>query len=150
DVTGTRDLGNTGAGVSTTVVRDNTIGGTAPGAGNLIAANKGGGILLGEASTNNRVEGNRIGTDVTGRVALGNTGAGISLASDAANDTIGGTAAGAGNVIAGNTGQGVDFPLGAVPSTGSVVQGNFIGTDATGALDLGNGANGVRVASANN
>jgi hypothetical protein len=88
------------------------------------------------------LEGNYIGTDVTGSMALGNS-IGVSVSS--ANNTIGGTATGAGNVISGNLGDGILFSAGA---TGNVVQDNLIGTDATATVSLGNGQNGVHLLSA--
>src|SRR5262249_54771579 len=60
----------------------------------------------------------------------------------ATGNTVGGTAAGARNVISGNRGDGID--LTGSTTAGNVVQGNFIGTDLTGAAALGNGIDGVR------
>src|SRR3972149_2702221 len=80
----------------------------------------------------NTIEGSYIGTDVTRAVDLGNIrDVHIDTIS---NNTIGGTAAGARNVISGNNhfaGSGVNIVGSA--ATGNVVQGNFIGTDVTGA-----------------
>ena len=47
---------------------------------------------------------------------------------NAANNTIGGTAASARNIISGNTNDGV-YVTGAL-ATGNAIQGNFIGTNA--------------------
>jgi titin len=115
------------------------IGGTAPGARNVISGN-GGGVLLSLAN-GNRVQGNFIGTDITGTVAMGNRGNGIFIHA-ADNNTIGGTAPGAGNVISGHIGGGITL---AQESTGNRVEGNFIGTDETGTLDLGNGGLGIHI-----
>jgi hypothetical protein len=58
-------------------------------------------------SDNSVIEGNFIGTDVTGTVALGNGNYGV-LFQGAPGNLIGGTAAGAGNVIcATDTGVGI-------------------------------------------
>lgn len=123
----------------------NTVGGSAPGAGNLISGNAifGVGVVSAEA-TGNVVAGNTIGADASGTVAVPN-GVGVAVLQTAAGNTIGGTDAGAGNFIAGNAGSGVLIANGA---TGNVVQGNAIGTDSTGTVVLGNGANGVAIMSA--
>ncbi len=145
DVTGTVALGNIATGVSLGggTGTNNLVGGTAPEARNVISGNDAG-VTLGVAD-GNRVQGNFIGTDITGTVALGNRH-GVSIsASD--NNTIGGTEPGAGNVISGSTSFGVVLGQG---STGNRVEGNFIGTDETGSIDLGNGADGVRISSPNN
>jgi titin len=87
------------------------------------------------------VQGNLIGTDKTGTKPLGNTLDGVTAVSFA--NTVGGTAAGAGNVIAANGGDGI--VLGGVYAIANLVQGNFIGTDTTGAKNLGNAGHGVDV-----
>jgi CSLREA domain-containing protein len=88
----------------------NTIGGTAAGQGNVIA-NGGtlGGIYLDGASSNS-VLGNFIGTDSTGTADLGNTGPGINVGGTTGSNrrtTIGGIAAGAGNLISNNGGDAI-------------------------------------------
>jgi hypothetical protein len=138
DVTGTRALGNgTGVDSEGSQVNDGLIGGTDPGAGNLISGN-GYGVYLGRGS-NNVVQGNRIGTDVTGTAALGNGRAGVYL-ENASRDQIGGTASGAGNLISGNFGDsGASGVYIAGAGTDNVVQGNTIGTDVSGTAALRNG-----------
>lgn len=89
----------------------------------------------------NTVTGNYIGTDVTGGQALGNGVHGIHL-DYAAHSTIGGTRAGQRNVISGNDGNGLFLDRG---SDGNIIAGNYIGTDASGSLDLGNSGTGVRI-----
>ena len=106
------------------------IGGTASGAGNLISGNNSAGIYCG-LQIGVTVQGNKIGTDVTGTAAVPN-GIGIDYLS---GDLIGGTAPGAGNLISGNTYGGVNAVDYAGPST---IQGNLIGTDITGTESLGN------------
>ena len=54
------------------------------------------------------IQGNYIGTDITGTVGLPNFGAGIVLDAGSVNNTIGGTGAGEANVIAFNTGDGIE------------------------------------------
>jgi hypothetical protein len=84
---------------------DNVIGGTEPGAGNIISGNSGGGMLIGGdtedwAATENLIQGNFIGTDDSGTQPLGNGRWGIRVGGQASNNTIGGTELGAGNRIA--------------------------------------------------
>ena len=115
----------------------NTIGGTTAGARNVISGNLGGIGLAGD--NGNLVEGNYIGTDPTGTIAIGNEGYGdVDINQGASNDTIGGTTAGARNIISGD-----DFPSGGAgvgidSTTDCVVEGNYIGTDFTGTKALPN------------
>ncbi len=59
------------------------------------------------------------------------------------NNVIGSTAPGAGNVISGNLTYGID--LYGAGTTANTVQGNFIGTNASGMAALANGSNGVYI-----
>jgi hypothetical protein len=81
---GTIDLGNFNYGIQINSVIGTIIGGTAPGAGNLISGNDHNGIhvgYIGQGSTQeNVIQGNFIGTDVTGNSDLGNTLSGIYIA----------------------------------------------------------------------
>ena len=125
----------------------NTIGGTATGAGNVISGNSNGIYLTDSGTSSNLLQGNFIGTNPAGTSALGNTIDGVVVASGATNNTIGGTATGAGNVISGNTHFGVY--LNANSSSGNVVLGNFIGTNAAGTSAIKNHADGLRIEAAN-
>ena len=72
---------------------DNLVGGTVPGAGNLLSPNASSGFeifAVGSGGTGNVVQGNLIGTDVTGTNRLANTGDGV-LIGQSSNNTIGGT-----------------------------------------------------------
>jgi titin len=143
---GTAALGNTGGGILLSGGQNNQIGGTTAAERNVISGNGGAGVVLSNffsAATGNVVQGNYIGTDVTGAVAPGNSGDGVRIQGVATGNTVGGTAAGAGNVISGNTGDGVEIT--GAGATGNVVVGNFIGTDVSGAADLGNAGHGVLV-----
>ena len=127
-------------------ISNNIIGGTTPAARNVISGNTNPAVALNAGASNNFVQGNFIGTDLTGSVALGNSGNDI-VTLDSPNNTIGGTAAGAGNLIAGNLDS--DFAsvgLGFPASTGNLVQGNFVGTDITGTIDLGGASISVYIA----
>lgn len=114
---------------------NNVIGGTLPGARNVISGNGLPGIFVGLAATATTIQGNYIGTDPTGAVDMGNLQNGINI--DRANNcVIGGNTAAARNVIAGN-----EFPNVYVfgPATGNKIQGNYLGTDASGVVGLGDG-----------
>ena len=149
DVNGTAALANVGVGVAAFGAPNTTIGGltATPGTppGNLIAGNAGWGVEVSFATaTNNTVQGNLIGTDATGTAALGNTG-GIAIGANggANNNLIGGTAAGARNVISGNSNYGISFSSGDVASSANTVQGNYIGSDVTGTLALSPNQTGI-------
>ena len=114
-----------------------TVGGTTPDARNLISGNVGAGINI-PGGTGNTVQGNLIGTDVTGTVALGNSGVGVDI--NASNNLVGGANTDARNVISANN-RGVDLFGG----SNNTVQGNFIGTDVTGTIALGNPNVGVNL-----
>ena len=138
DVTGTGVIGNSVDGITISdLSSNNTIGGTSAGAGNIISGNLRNGVTIrGGDSNGNLVQGNFIGTDITGTVALGNALDGISMAGGTANNTIGGTVPGARNVISGNGGSGIGVVQ---PGTsGNIVQGNYIGTNAHGTSAIPN------------
>jgi FG-GAP-like repeat len=141
DVNGVAVLANSADGVAV-AGDDNSIGGTAAGAGNVISGNSGVGVRV-SGGQGNLVQGNRIGTDALGTSNLGNGAAGIDVGHGANANSIGGTAAGAGNIISGNRGDGVLIHDSG--ATGNLVQGNRIGVDATGAA-LGNDGAGVALA----
>ena len=101
----------------------NTIGGTSTAARNIISANAGNGVSLLKASYT-LVEGNDIGTDVSGKLELGNQGDGVYVDQYSTNNTIGGTVQGAGNLIANNDAAGVVLENGQNTVTGNNVHGN--------------------------
>src|SRR5205085_1110190 len=117
----------------------NTIGGSSAGFRNVISANGGAGIhFLDTAAHDNSVQGNFIGVDVNGTKDLGNLGDGIQI-KNAAKNTIGGTAAGAGNLIAFNKGSGVNiFESMASTAKADSILGNSIFNNAKLGIDLGN------------
>jgi hypothetical protein len=135
DYTGTKPLANSiGIYEAPDPNNDNTIGGTTAAARNIISGNGTGLDLFGSGDV---VEGNYIGTDITGTQAIHNSD-GVVLDSGATNNTIGGTTAAARNIISGNTySDGFGVSIGS--ASNNLVQGNYIGTDVTGAYALGNG-----------
>src|SRR5262249_47662991 len=110
----------------------NTIGGATTGARNVVSGNKSDGVVVRFGGTGNQLLGNFIGTDVSGAARLNNLNNGVHLLS--AGTTVGGTAPGAGNVISGNSDDGVH-----INGTDNEVYGNLIGTDASGTKALPNG-----------
>ncbi|MET0618762.1 MAG: S-layer homology domain-containing protein [Thermoanaerobaculia bacterium] len=108
---------------------------------NVISSNTNAGIIV---SGGGVIQGNRVGLSASGTKALGNGGDGVSISSEPS--TLGGPGPGEGNVISANGGIGVNLSF----SSDVVVQGNFIGTDATGALPFGNGTGGIRCVSCTN
>ena len=128
DVSGTLALGNSN-GIRMDGASDITIGGTLPDQGNLISGNGVGIRLIGSTTTDNRIEGNLIGTDVTGTANLGNHD-GISIESGARLNIIGGAASGAGNIISWNGGSGVVI----VQSSQNLLQANTIRSNGLGGV----------------
>ena len=126
----------------------NTIGGTAPAARNLIAdINLGNSHALDmDGGTSNLVEGNYFDLDATGTVAIGSAVIAVNVATG--GNTIGGSAAGAGNVIGTWGTVGLQFAWGA-PASAVVAKGNRIGTDATGTVPLAVGTYGIFVGNTN-
>ena len=126
----------------------NTVGGTAPATRNVISGNDQSGVIINEPeATDNKIEGNYIGTSADGAIDLGNDAHGVHVIS-AVENTIGGTAAGARNVISGNGGYGVMVQ--GFGASGNKIEGNYIGTTAGGSSALGNDAAGVSLQSADN
>ncbi len=130
---GVTDLGNAVDGVVLDNAPLNTIGGTATGAANVISGNNRGVRITGVGSSGDLIEGNFIGTDLTAKVVLANKIDGVLVTSGASNNTIGGTASGAGNTIAYNAGEGVNIDSG----TGNAILSNAIYTNnAPGGIAL--------------
>ena len=140
DASGTLPLGNILRGV---VVdgRKNIIGGTIPAAANTIAASGLYGVVLEPGASDNRIIGNRIGTDVSGTLALPNLqGVLVDEAPGRAPpNTIG--EPGAGNLIAGNLSAGV--VVSGADADGNLIQGNTVGLAADGVSALPNLGDGV-------
>ncbi|MCT7963096.1 DUF4347 domain-containing protein [Laspinema sp. D1] len=138
DVTGNVALANGEAGIIIAQgATGNQIGGTTEGDRNLISGNQSTGVNIQTNSTQNQILGNFIGTNLTGQSALGN-GQGIAVFSP--ENRIGGLESGSGNIISGNRADGIE--LGAAAS-GTLVAGNYIGTDVTGTLAIANGEDGI-------
>ena len=144
---GTLAVSNTFAGVEVfDGAQSNLIGGYVAGARNIISGNGNGGVSLAETNTTgNVVAGNYIGLNPAGTAAIGNNGAGVQIYNDAATNLIGGTQAGAGNVISGNIYQGVEIGSLGTTDAGNVIQGNWIGLSAAGTNAVPNDHGGVGI-----
>ncbi|NNJ97675.1 MAG: DUF4347 domain-containing protein [Gammaproteobacteria bacterium] len=120
---------------------NNIIGGLTPAERNIISGSGFSGIaLFGAGATGNQILGNFIGTDITGTLDRGNAQEGIEI-QDAGGNIIGGTVAGARNIISANGSDGMEIDNG----DNNTIQGNFIGTDITGTLALGNVRDGIDI-----
>lgn len=160
DATGTVAKPNQ-TGISASGSSHNLIGGSGPGAGNLISGNSLAGLSLTDildpkffssiSPAFNIIQGNLIGTDATGSKALPNY-LGISfsptyrVAYDAQGNEIGGRYSSARNVISGNSATGIRVDD---ESKDLRIQGNLIGTAANGVSPLGNDGSGMNFFNAN-
>ncbi len=143
---GNADLGNVMNGVQIEDASGNTIGGTAVGAGNIVSGNNNHGVSILRGLTGNTVQGNFIGTNLAGTGALGNSVMGINI-DQSPNNIIGGLTASVRNVVSANS---YGIVLLEPASSGNLIQGNYIGTNANGTTDLGNINDGVNLFSAPN
>jgi titin len=144
---GTAALGSCPRGIHVSAGFGVMVGGTNGGAGNIINAGTVGVMVANEDLSipdNAVVQGNLIGTDATGTIAFRALTYGIQLQTSVGT-LIGGSNAGAGNVIS-SAGDGIFI---ANSPTGALIQGNKIGTDATGTVPLGNSSCGIEVYSLN-
>ena len=115
------------------------IGGLTPAARNLISLNSSRNVSM---TSGGVVQGNLIGTDITGaRRMPGTEGAGMGiLAAQSSPITIGGTDPNAANVVAG-----MDVGISVSTSVATTVQGNFVGVDAAQAGVISSGTSGISV-----
>lgn len=142
---GTTDLGNTLDGVHI-VNSPNVIVGFPVATGrNIVSGNDDSGIQILGTSTGTLVQGNFIGTDISGTLDRGNRFDGVKVFTS--SNTIGG-AGNARNVISGNGEDGVALLNASAP--GNLVQNNFIGTDVTGTNPIANSTTGVFISAVSN
>ena len=153
DFSGTAHISNGGDGVSIENGAESNLVGTNgmsvddTGERNILSGNAQHGVFISGSGTNsNIVAGNFIGTNVEGTVAIGNGLSGVRIDSGAQSNQIGTNADGKGdvaerNVISANRSDGVVI----VGANQNVVAGDYIGTDVSGNLPLGNAVNGVQI-----
>jgi CSLREA domain-containing protein len=118
------------------------IGGTAPGARNVVTAGHAP-VYVGPSASNTVVQGNYINLDASGGTVVGHPFRGAAITDTGTNTTIGGSVTGAGNVISGQNDNGIGIEL---KATGATVQGNYIGTDRSGATSSASFGNTIGVA----
>ena len=146
-VAGCHIMSNTMHGINISASANNTIGGTHPTNRNVISANQQFGIQIWyPGSTNNKVLGNYIGTDASGTAAAGNV-TGVYIGENASRNFVGGTAAGSRNLISGNN---YGIFIEDTGTTANVIQGNYIGTDASGTAKVPNTQDGIQILSPSN
>jgi hypothetical protein len=141
DAAGAAAVPNGDEGVLVQNAPDASVGGTSAGAGNLLSGNVGDGVgVIGRGASGTVISGNTIGTNAAKTAKVSNLGNGVYM--EGASDVlVGGTAAGAANVISGNDALGVGLFEG---TSGVRIQGNTIGLGASDA-PLGNFADGVYI-----
>ncbi len=136
DANGNTAIGNANFGI---VSSGNRIGGPSASSRNVVSGNLGGGILAG---TDSIIVGNFVGTDITGSLARGNIGNGITIRSQ--NVRVGGQSSNEGNLISGNSLSGI--LLTSAAATFNVLEGNLLGTDVSGAFEVAGQQFGIQVA----
>jgi hypothetical protein len=117
-----------------------TIGGTTSAARNIISACGANGINIAGSSTNCTILGNYIGTSVDGLTAIPNITNGIYINASSLI-TIGGSTSAARNVISGNSVSGILLDN----ADDNIISNNYVGTNSTGNVALGNSLDGIRI-----
>ena len=144
DPSGNLDTGSNGTGIVINSSSNNIIGGTSVSSRNVISGAGFAISVFGINGNGNVIQGNYIGTNAAGTAALGNF---LGIAVGTSNNIVGGTVPGARNVISGSEHNGIVISSG---TSGNVVQGNHVGTDASGTFNIGNSNAGIAVSSSNN
>ena len=142
DITGTATIANGSDGVyAFNEASDNIIGGTATSQRNVISGNTANGVHIADTTTHRHIiQNNYIGVAADGITALGNQQDGISVDGGGDDTIIGGV--NLGNTISGNGFSGISLTG---SSTRTIIQGNFIGTDSTGTVQIGNQHEGIYI-----
>jgi hypothetical protein len=140
DASGGNAIPGQDKGIETLGVTSNIlIGGTTAAARNVVSGNDIYGIRFRGTGAGKVASGNYCGTNPAGAAPVPNGSYGIEV--EATDVLVGGTAAGAGNLASGNGLNGINI----FQAVGAVVQGNLVGTDATGTFAIGNGTDGIVV-----
>ena len=156
DITGTKVLGNGRSGIVVVQATNTTIGGASPTNSNIISGNNEEGIFINSRSSTGTIDGNIIGSDISGTLitdsngnAFGNKLDGVHLGAVQGLVTgflVGDAQPALANEIVNNLGNGVSM---VAASNNNIVAGNFIGVNQA-SKKLGNQLNGVNIDSASN
>jgi hypothetical protein len=137
DITGLLD-GGSAAGIlsvaANNLIRDNVISGHSS-------------TAIECSSTGAEIYGNIIGLGSDGTTIVDNNGYGINITSTATGAKVGSSAVGDRNIVSGNIGSATVHGI-QCDGASATITGNYVGTDATGLLDRGNGGRGISVAGA--
>jgi len=140
DASGGNPIPGQEKGIETLGITSNIlIGGTTAASRNVVSGNDIYGIRFRGTGAGKVASGNYAGTNPAGDAPVPNGSYGIEV--EATDVLIGGTAEGAGNLASGNGLNGILI----FQAVGAVVQGNLVGTDATGTFAIGNGTDGIVV-----
>lgn len=145
DISGLNALPNQRHGINFHAVSRTTIGGLVPAARNILSGNGSSGISVFDTDST-YILGNYIGTDITGVNPLPNQQSGIRIFA-AFHTYIGNATAAGANVISGNIGNGIAVTGTNADPDSTIIQYNYIGTDATGLINLANSGFGISVGS---
>lgn len=141
DASGRYGRGNTGTGVRVIEGIGNRVGGTDADEANVISGNGRRGVTLERTSALNVVQGNTIGLNLARDRKIPNDGPSVYITGGA--NQIGGSAIGAGNVIAASGSSGIF--LWSPAATANVIEGNQIGLVLPDGTRAGNRSGGIRI-----
>ncbi|HNL26271.1 MAG TPA: FG-GAP-like repeat-containing protein, partial [bacterium] len=144
DRTGATALPNNNGIVLENGTQNALIGNNTGSGGNIVSGNSNQGIRIQDVGTDsNLIIGNLIGTDLSGSTAIPNGNDGIQIDGGSANQV---GEIGSGNVISGNSGNGIAIIGNTGISAYNVVLHNLIGVAIDSVTALGNAGNGVFIA----
>jgi hypothetical protein len=133
DITGSVNLGNAQQGIDVEVLNGAVIGNGTLAGMNIVSGNGFNGMNI-NAATNTIIQGNIVGTNISGLISLGNGQNGINIGNVSSNPIVGGAIAGQGNLVSGNGGSGIYFNN----SINPIVKGNIVGMASNGTTVIAN------------
>ncbi|HEY8401594.1 MAG TPA: right-handed parallel beta-helix repeat-containing protein, partial [Cytophagaceae bacterium] len=138
---GVTALQNYGHGIECLTCEDGIIGGINVLERNIVAASFNQGMQI-VNSSRITIQGNYVGTDQSGLLDRGGSQTGIAI-SNSADVVIGGSIAGAGNIVSGNNFSGIEI---SGNSPNGIIKGNIIGLGADGTTVIANKQMGIKIA----